>query len=358
MSDRLVLALQAYRERQGVTVAQMARRLELSAAELRKIEASNLMLPWKFMFNVQKKYPDVWRVSEVDPSPEKNPRRSGNMDFGSDEWNEYHNLRHGSRPASDRTKRARSALLKEQQKAQAEERKANQMTAAAYFKILGPTGRTHAIKIISTKKPIDLAAVEGFIETGWKVYAAGTAPGQVGKTLWGYVVNPTEAELERILGPMGKARAVVVALDHAGIDKDTLGEWRGLGFDVAAAPKKMREGIFPVTKNPRPRKTRRKVKRNPEHTDRATEAAISKAKDWFGLDSLLTEPELVAWTPPEAAVLIGRLVAVEYFSDKFDGKGRVYRHDLDRPRDLAISVDGGTLMIFPPLKITKRGIEG
>jgi len=112
------------------------------------------------------------------------------------------------------------------------------------------------------------------------------------------------------------------------------------------------------TKNPKPRKTRRKVKRNPEYKDHATEAAIAKAKDWFGLDSLLTEPELVDYQAPEAAVLIGRLVAVEYYSDKFDGKGRVYRHDLDRPRDLAVSVDGGTMMIFPPLKITKRGIEG
>ena len=288
-------------------------------------------------------------------NPNQRPRK-GAQEFGSDQWNEDHNLRHGSRPATDRAKRARAAAEKAQKADDLG--KVDKITAAALARILGPTGRTHAIKIISTGTPINLAMVEDFIGSGWNVFAAGTAPGQEGKQLWGYVHNPTERELEKILGPVGKARAVVVALDHAGIDKNSVGEWRGMGFDVAPAPKKMREGIFPVNKNPKPRKTRRQVTRNPEYLDRATEAAIAKAKDWFGLDSLLTEPELVAWTPPEAAVLIGRLVAVEYFSDKFDGKGRVYRHDLDRPRDLAISVDGGTLMIFPPLKITKRGIEG
>lgn len=116
-----------------------------------------------------------------------------------------------------------------------------------------------------------------------------------------------------------------------------------------------------VSKNPgRPRKVRRSVKRNPEpgRLDKVTQAAIAKAKDWFGDESLVTAPELVEWEPPAAAVLIGRIVAIEYYSDKFDGKGRVYRHDVTGQRDLAISIDGGTMMVFPPLRVTKRGIEG
>ena len=100
------------------------------------------------------------------------------------------------------------------------------------------------------------------------------------------------------------------------------------------------------------------VHRNPGQRDHATEAAIAKAKDWFGLDNLVTEPELLDWKAPEAAVLIGKLVAIEYSSDKYDGKERVYRHELDRARDLAISIDGSTLIVTPALRVTKRGIEG
>lgn len=113
-----------------------------------------------------------------------------------------------------------------------------------------------------------------------------------------------------------------------------------------------------MTTTHKPRHTRKTVRRNPAQRDHATEAAIAKAKDWFGLDSLLTEPEQLAWTPPAAAVLIGRLVAIEYASDKYDGKERVYRHDLDHPRDLAISIDGSTMIVTPALRVTKRGLEG
>lgn len=87
-------------------------------------------------------------------------------------------------------------------------------------------------------------------------------------------------------------------------------------------------------------------------------AAIQKAREWFREPELVTAPEKVAWTPPRAAVLVGKLVAIEYLSDKFDGVERVYRHELDEMRDLAISPDGTTMIILPGLKITTRGIEG
>lgn len=90
----------------------------------------------------------------------------------------------------------------------------------------------------------------------------------------------------------------------------------------------------------------------------AVTVAINKAKDWFGRDDLVTDPETLPWSPPAAAVEIGRLVAIEYLSDKFDGKSRVYRHEFTKNHAVAVSVDGGTMIIFPPMRITKRGIEG
>jgi hypothetical protein len=101
------------------------------------------------------------------------------------------------------------------------------------------------------------------------------------------------------------------------------------------------------------------VKRNPEaRRDPVVEAVIAKAKDWFGDDSLLTPPELVDYQAPKAAVQIGRLVAIEYESDKFDGKSRIYRHECDHAHELAVSIDGKTFIVFPPLRVTRRGLEG
>jgi hypothetical protein len=121
----------------------------------------------------------------------------------------------------------------------------------------------------------------------------------------------------------------------------------------------MSESLNPKTgKKARPRGSRKTVHKNPPERDHATEAAIAKALEWFGEESLLTDPEDLPWTPPAAAVLVGRLVAIEYASDKWDGKERVYRHDLDRPCNLAISIDGSTIILDPPLRVTKRGLEG
>jgi len=294
------------------------------------------------------------RVFEAYPElfTERNPA----AEFGSKAHQDYYATRHGSRKTSDRASRARkagSAALAADDPAR--ERKAQEK---AMTRILGPSGKTHAIKIIAQKKPLDLATLEHWSRQGWTLYPAATAPGQLGKLLFGTTENPTEAELQRILGPMGEARAVIVATSTAAITRAVVQDWRGMGYDVAPAPKRFREGNFPVIRNPKPRRTRRHVKKNPEYRDHATEAAIAKARDWFGLDSLLTEPELMDYQAPEAAVLIGRIVAIEYFSDKFDGKGRVYRHDFERQHDLILSVDGATMIVSPPMRVTKRGIEG
>lgn len=86
--------------------------------------------------------------------------------------------------------------------------------------------------------------------------------------------------------------------------------------------------------------------------------AQKKAKAWYRHPDLVTEPETVPYAPPSAVVHIGQLVAIEYLSDKFDGKERVYRHELDSLRDLMISPDGKTLVILPGLRVTTRGLEG
>lgn len=91
---------------------------------------------------------------------------------------------------------------------------------------------------------------------------------------------------------------------------------------------------------------------------RAVSAAIKKAKAWFRDPKLVTEPEEVSWNPPEAAVHIGRIVAIEYESDKFDGVKRIYRHEVTKKRDLLVSIDGSTMIVLPGFKITTRGIEG
>lgn len=114
-----------------------------------------------------------------------------------------------------------------------------------------------------------------------------------------------------------------------------------------------------------------KPKRNPSPGERkhgphasadqriAAAKALKKARDFFGNDDLVTEPRrLKTYRPPEAFVDVGLFVAIEYDSEKFDGEPRIYRHDITKKRRLLISVDGSTIIVDPPLKLTKRGIEG
>jgi hypothetical protein len=88
------------------------------------------------------------------------------------------------------------------------------------------------------------------------------------------------------------------------------------------------------------------------------EIATAKAFAWFGREDLLTAAETLDWTPPQSAVEIGLIEAIEYASDKFDGTMRSYRHDVVKPRRMFLSPDGSTIVVLPPFKVTKRGIEG
>lgn len=86
--------------------------------------------------------------------------------------------------------------------------------------------------------------------------------------------------------------------------------------------------------------------------------ASKKAKAWYQDPSLVTEPEQIPYNAPKAVVDIGNIVAIEYASNKFDGVTRTYRHDVTMVRRLCISPDGSTIIVDPPFKVTKRGIEG
>lgn len=100
---------------------------------------------------------------------------------------------------------------------------------------------------------------------------------------------------------------------------------------------------------------KRKVKTKKTDDLKSTQ---KKAKAWFQDPGLVTEPEMVDWTPPKSAVHIGRIVAIEYESDKFDGKSRIYRHEVTKNREMLVSIDGTTIIVLPGFKITTRGIEG
>jgi hypothetical protein len=101
--------------------------------------------------------------------------------------------------------------------------------------------------------------------------------------------------------------------------------------------------------------------KNPEYGDRSKieRDLIKKAQSWYGDDSLVTDPKpLRGYEAPNAVVEIGEMVAIEYGSMKFDGKQRIYRHECTKKRKCFISLDGSTIIIWPPFKVTKRGIEG
>jgi stress-induced morphogen len=86
--------------------------------------------------------------------------------------------------------------------------------------------------------------------------------------------------------------------------------------------------------------------------------AEKKARAWFGSDALMTKAQVINWTPPASAIHIGQFVAIEYLSDKFDGTKRIYRHQVTKVRQMLLSPDGSTIIVDPPFKVTKRGIEG
>lgn len=283
-------------------------------------------------------------------------------------------------------------------------------------RILGPTGKASAVKIAkATSKPFTSADVAQLRELGWEVTGAISVTARPGTSgIPGVQFSDDDFTFTNPapLGPNGTARALIII---GPIDATMVDDLSSSGYDVTPAPKAIRDG---TKKNPSPAPIQKRVfealktsaKRNQalradELADRlkapleavadslqrlagmnlvhtagadlfgpcwypgsparglfdnpsAKAKAMKKAKAWFQDDALVTKPQVIDWTPPEAAVHIGQFVAIEYLSDKFDGTKRIYRHEVTKVRQMLLSPDGSTIIVDPPFKVTKRGIEG
>lgn len=98
----------------------------------------------------------------------------------------------------------------------------------------------------------------------------------------------------------------------------------------------------------------RKTRCNPTPGKRASK----KARDWYQNESLITEPRKISIPDSMEFVEIGEILAIEYESNKFEGRKVAYRHDVTHHRKMHISTDGSVIIIEPGFKVTKRGIEG
>ena len=272
---------------------------------------------------------------------------------------------------SSRGHAARAAALRSEspRMTKKQQREADEATAKAYrprkqtteartlSKIIGTYAVTVAPSDGSTLGP---GHVQDFQDNGWTVASAPSAPARLGSRLPGsrreVYENPDP------LGPLGEARAIVLR-SPAPLDLDTLSTIRHHGYDLTPAPAKMRNTPPEPIKNPG---KRRRIK-NPspgeivfgEHASAEERKMLAKALAFMGDEKLLTEPRLLkSYKAPQAMIEIGDLVALEYDSIKWDGKSRIFRHESDVKRKFLISPDGQTIVVIPPFRITKRGIEG
>jgi hypothetical protein len=94
------------------------------------------------------------------------------------------------------------------------------------------------------------------------------------------------------------------------------------------------------------------------HNPKKGTKAVKKAKAWNQREDLVTKPRPIKISDDLEFVEIGPILAIEYESNKYDGKNRAYRHDVTKKRTLHVSTDGTVLIVKPGFKITKRGIEG
>ncbi len=124
--------------------------------------------------------------------------------------------------------------------------KAEREENTAFARVLGSSGRAHAVKISpgdgGTFGRRDLVALEA---SGWAVWPGRTAPAILGKGLGAFQsemgLNPTD-RITRALGSSGRTRAVVIGA--SGINKETVNDLRRAGYDVSAAPKEFRDGTI------------------------------------------------------------------------------------------------------------------
>jgi hypothetical protein len=86
--------------------------------------------------------------------------------------------------------------------------------------------------------------------------------------------------------------------------------------------------------------------------------AVKKARAWYQQETLVSGAQTIKLPDTVEAVEIGKIISITYESDKYDGKKRLWKHDVTGDRTLHISTDGKVLVVLPGFKVTKRGIEG
>lgn len=217
-------------------------------------------------------------------------------------------------------------------------------------------------------KRVTLTALErkGHIKgkgAGWEITKRGIAylEGRMGGNLPKGKGFPRKNPKREIKGHNAEILRLLVHAEKEG-HAHTSGELAKTAGITRAQAVKALEELEAEGKAYRWRRHWRPTAGNPEpYGDRraAERAALKKAKDWYGDDALVTPPKILhGFEFPSAFVDIGYIAAVEYESDKFDGKERLYRHEVTGKKRMLISVDGSTIVIQAPFKVTKRGIEG
>ena len=289
-------------------------------------------------------------------------------------------------------------------------------------KILGPHGTAGAVKITKTDgEPFTMSEAEAFEAAGWGVLAAASVAGKAGSGLRGVEELRMDLFQNPDLGPRGVARGLIIMgpVNRAIVDElrrqgyDISPAPKKLREPVKNPSKgkslkrKLYDLIVKITKKGQAwngQELARALKvdfsdvdhllldlsgaglihspgadlfgstwaagiptpglfKNPSNFEKQEQKAAKRSKEaaerWYGDPELVNATKILrGYEFPAAFLDAGRIKAIEYESDKFDGEERLYRHDVTKKRRLIISADGSTILVFPPFKITKRGIEG
>ncbi len=283
-------------------------------------------------------------------------------------------------------------------------------------RILGPSGVAGAVKVSRADgEPFKASDVAAWRKAGWGIEAAGSVAGRVGSGgLPGTVVRGEDWPPYRNpepLGPGGLARGLVLL---GRVDESLLLDLVADGYDVAPAPKRFRE----VMKNPSPAPIQKKAyqaivqaakKRQALRVDELAErikaplaavaeaiqrlgslglvheagrdlfgpcyapgaparglfdnpapgrTALKKAAAWYQDERLVDGVKTIRLPQTVEAVEVGKLISITYESDKYDGKKRLWKHDVTGDKTLHISADGKVLVVLPGFQVTKQGIKG
>lgn len=284
-------------------------------------------------------------------------------------------------------------------------------------RILGPTGRASAVKIAKADgEPFKAHDLTAWKRAGWGIAAAGSVAGRVGSGgLPGTIIRPDDFTFHNPepLGAGGLARAIVLV---GTVDESLLLDLVADGYDVSPAPKKLREQQTHRNPEPAPiqKKTYSEMVKAAKHrqalrVDELAErvkaplaavadavqrlmsmglaheagrdlfgacyapgaatpglfdnptpgkVALKKAAAWYQKESLLDGVQTIKLPHTVEAVKIGRIVSITYESDKYDGRKRLWKHDVTGHKELHISADGKVLVVLPGFQVTKQGIKG